>query len=113
MTCIHHIAEAVHAVREAKKRIPDSLKDHSFFGALDFWRFVPEFDDRRCPECTAHWQTYFFTGDSLRGTFDHLEIQDENTISPKVHPNCRCQLWRVTTAQYDLVYRYFYGEKPQ
>jgi hypothetical protein len=37
-----------------------------------------------------------FTGLELRAAFPWLEIVDANTIWARVHPNCRCKLWRIT-----------------
>jgi len=116
MTCIHHVAGAVQAVRkyrqqEAQKRVPDDLKSHSFFGSMDFWRYIPVFDNRLCPKCKALFEHHFFQGSHLRIVFPYLEIRDEDTINANVHPNCRCELWRVTVGKYyDKAYTKFFGD---
>ena len=108
---MQRIVNVVRVVREAKKRKPSTYKTQSFFGAYDFWQFVPEFDDRRCPDCTALWDIQYFKGTDLRTTFQYMVIQDDDTIRAEVHPHCRCYLFRVTVGkQYDKIYTLLYGD---
>ena len=88
------LIKAVQVV-DSLQRKPELYKTQSFFGELDLWDYVPYFDKKLCPACRAHAHTEVFRGTHLRAKWPYLEIQDENTILPKEHPNCRCQLWRI------------------
>lgn len=91
MRSIINVVEVVEAV----KRVPPDSKQ-SFFGMYDIWRYHAKFDIKLCDDCLMHADTHYFVGKYLRGLFQYLEIQDQDTIDVKVHPNCRCTLHRVT-----------------
>jgi len=95
MSYLEHIVGAVHAVREAKKRIDFPIRyGTTFFSYLDFWMWQAELDTKVCPICLQHEKTEVFIGNHLRVKFPYLLILDENTIEPRAHPNCRCLLVR-------------------
>jgi hypothetical protein len=103
--------KAVQIVSASLQRKPELYRTQSFYGKLDFWRYVPEFDKKLCDRCRGYWETYFFRGTELRSTFPYHKIKDEDTIDVEVHPNCRCFLYRVTIpSQYEKVYKRFYGD---
>ena len=79
---------------DAAKRIPPEYKQ-SFFGEYDLWLYVPVYDEKLCPKCEAHARTQVFRGTELRSAFPYLEISDEDLIKANVHPNCRCELYRI------------------
>ena len=79
----------------ALERIPEEYKRQSFFGEYDLWLYVPVYDDKLCPKCEAHARTQVFRGTELRRTFKYLEISDDDKILANVHPNCRCELYRI------------------
>ena len=81
----------------AVERIPEEYKRQSFFGEYDLWLYVPVYDEKLCPKCEAHAHTQVFRGNELRSTFPYLEISDEDKILANVHPNCRCELYRVVS----------------
>jgi hypothetical protein len=88
------IIEAIRAV-EAVQRIPqDTPKQLTFFSKNDEWIFTAVVDNKVCDLC-LQYENQTFTGDELRGKFPFLEIDSLETISPKVHPNCRCHLDRI------------------
>lgn len=93
------VLQAVQAVQNVEavdslKRIPPEYRQ-SFFGEYDLWLYVPVYDDKLCPKCEAHAFTQVFRGTELRSTFKYLEIADEDKIFANVHPNCRCELYRI------------------
>jgi hypothetical protein len=93
--------EAVIAV-DALKRKPREFRRQSFFGEYDLWLYIPVYDERLCPECLGHSRWKVFRGTELRSTFEYLEISDDDRIIVKVHPHCRCELYRIITPE-----RYF------
>ena len=52
-------------------------------------------DTRVCVICRTADEIRQFRGNNLRLNFPYLEIQDELTILPNAHPNCRCVLKRI------------------
>lgn len=83
-------------VHEAKTRIDLPLRlGVTFFSENDVWLFDATLDTKVCPLCRAADEISQFRGNNLRMNFPYLEIIDENTIEPNVHPNCRCVLKRV------------------
>jgi len=97
------IMQVVEAVQqfEAKKRIPDRLKDHSFFGDDDFWDYVGPDDDKTCDICFGLLHTMPFVGSRIRGYFPYMVILDKDTIGGPgpdgdglEHPHCRHKLKR-------------------
>ena len=91
---IIQIVQAVQAV-EARKLIPkDTPSAITYFSHSDSWIFTAVYDNVVCADCLMYEHEEFW-GDTLRGLFPYLEIQDLETILPKVHPNCRCRLERV------------------
>ena len=88
------IIEVIEAFEGATKRIPVKFGNITFFGSEDQWTFIRSDHPNMCPECDSyHLNTYF--GNSIRSEFPWLQIRDENTIYPSVHPNCYCTLVRV------------------
>ena len=83
----------------ALERIPEEYKRQSFFGEYDLWLYVPVYDDKLCPKCEAFAKTQVFRGNELRRSdrFPYLTISDEDKILAHVHPNCRCELYRVVS----------------
>jgi hypothetical protein len=88
------IAQAQRQI-ESLKRIPTNTPAKvTFFSVNDEWVFTAVMDNHVCPACLA-FEFQIFTGDLLRSRFPELEIDSLETISPKVHPNCRCHLDRI------------------
>ena len=87
------LVEMVLAV-EAKKRIPDEYKQ-SFYGEYDLWLYVAVYDEVLCPKCWGFAQQKVFRGSELVSKFEYHEIADEDKILVKVHPHCRCELYRI------------------
>lgn len=105
--------EAIQAVQQvlslekALKRIPDHLKQYTFFGDLDQWHYYSIGDDKLCEYCNQH-EAVTYSGSEIRGIFPDLEIVDKNMIYPRVHmtlykqgkfgawskDSCRCVLVR-------------------
>ncbi len=86
---------------EALSRIPQQLKDTSFFGHYDAWMFIAEGPwETNCPTC-KDLAGQDFLGAYLRSMFPHLIILDEDTIYPNVHmtlwgvDTCKCVLRRL------------------
>lgn len=67
----------------------------TFFSEHDVWLFVEVMDERTCPLCRRYAEHGDFHGNHLRLNFPRLKIEDVNTISANVHPNCRCYLNRL------------------
>jgi len=86
--------KAVQAV-ESLKRVPPESRQ-SFFGRYDVWRYEGIADDVLCEDCLKHLLDFYYLGNELRGNFKYLEIINANLIEPRIHPNCRCRLHRVT-----------------
>jgi len=79
---------------EALKRVPtDTPARITYFSVNDEWVFTAVFDNVVCPHCLG-FENQTFTGNVLRAMFPDLEIVDLETITPNVHPNCRCRLDR-------------------
>lgn len=89
------VAAIVLAVVEAMDRIPDELADLTFFSRYDLWYYFAIMDDVTCILCSAYNGQVLY-GTHLRYLFKYLEIEDDNLILPKQHPNCRCELRRMT-----------------
>lgn len=91
-------AEAVRAVIEAMKRIPDWITllypGLTFFSHYDHWYYITIGDVKTCDDCAPR-DTRTYYGDLLRLEFPWLEVEDANSIKPHVHPNCRCELLRL------------------
>jgi len=81
---------------DAVKRKPEEFHVVSFFGHLDLWDYVSHFDEKLCEDCKANMLMDVYRGSELRGKFEYLKIKDGNTIMVNEHPNCRCELWRIT-----------------
>ncbi len=90
------MVEAVEAVEdhEAKQRIPDNLKDRTFFGANDHWIYHTEDDDRVCSDCKM-FDGALFTGEDLRRMLPDLDVVGGDMMMVNIHPSCRCFLVRV------------------
>ena len=88
----------------ALERIPEEYKRQSFFGEYDLWLYVPVYDDKLCPKCEGFAHIQVFRGNELRrpDRFPYLVISDEDKILAHVHPNCRCELYRIVSPE-----RYF------
>ena len=93
--------QAVQAVKavDALKRKPEGYEYQTFFSEYDVWQFIAITDDRTCASC-MNYDTRFYKGNELRSEFIFLEIVDGNLILAKVHPNCRCQLSRITFTEH-------------
>jgi hypothetical protein len=87
---------AVQAVIEARQRIPQELKDQglSFFSINDLYHYFGLADDKLCDAC-QQYDGETLNGAELRRLFPFMEIDSENIIYPKVHPNCRCMIIRL------------------
>jgi hypothetical protein len=81
--------------QEAIKRIPSDLKHTSFFSAFDLYTYKAITDDRTCKTCMIY-DNMILSGDLIRAYYPYLEIIGQDQILPKVHPNCRCTILRVT-----------------
>lgn len=80
---------------EAVRRIEKpQRKGVTYFSVHDVWMFDATLDSKVCPLCRAYEKAPEWNGNVLRSEFPYLEITDENTILPHVHPNCRCILKR-------------------
>jgi len=88
------MVQVVEAVEEAKTRIPPEYHQ-SFYGEYDLWLYVAVYDEVLCPKCRAFAQQKVFKGSELRSKFEYHEIADEDRILAKVHPHCRCELYRI------------------
>ena len=97
---LYQVVQAVKAV-DALKRKPEEYKYQSFFSELDLWQFIAITDDRTCAAC-MNYDTRFYKGNELRTEFEFLLIIDEDTILAQVHPNCRCELHRITYSEHYL-----------
>lgn len=80
---------------ESTKRIPTGAHS-SFFGEFDLWSYLAITDDRTCSSCIMLDQGIYMGWD-LRALFPYLLIASDDQILPRVHPNCRCTLLRVTS----------------
>ena len=89
------MVRAVQAV-DAFKRKPEKYIVYSFFGKYDLWQYKGIFDKKLCERCLLHSLKTYFMGNNLRSVFPYLKIVGANKILPNVHPNCRCELTRVT-----------------
>ena len=92
------IVKKVRAVRvvDSLRRKPETLRLVSFYGEYDVWRYEPKWDTKLCEECMSYSLKEYFWGKHLRELFEYHKILDANTIQVLVHPNCRCELHRVT-----------------
>ena len=88
------IVQIVEVVEEARKRIPDEYKQ-SFFGAYDLWLYVAVYDEVLCQKCWGYARQQVFQGSELVSKFEYLRIVDDDKIEAKVHPHCRCELYRI------------------
>jgi len=79
---------------ESRRRIPNWLKGITFYSANDEWQFIQSDSPHMCDECRSYSNNIYF-GSSIRGEFPYHLIQDENTLTALVHPNCLCTLVRV------------------
>ena len=100
---------AVQVVEKARHRIPRELQGQSFFGQYDVWRYEGIADQKLCERCLKHVLQFYFLGNELRVNFPDLEIEGANLIMPNVHPNCRCELHRVTESHEYLEVLEHYG----
>lgn len=97
----HELRSLISAVKafaafDAKSRIPEEYRGAvSFFSWLDEWIYNTSEASNVCEECRSYEQEHFF-GSELRGLFPWLEIENENVIYPRVHPNCNCKLIRAS-----------------
>lgn len=91
---MQEIVNVIEAVEKSKTRIPDKLRGPSYYSAYDEWQFLRSDHPNMCSECDSYHLEYY-NGADLRPLFPYHEIQDENLIYPKVHPNCYCTLVRV------------------
>jgi hypothetical protein len=80
---------------DSLQRKPEEYKRQSFFGEYDLWLYVAVYDEVLCPKCLDHARKQVFRGTELRSKFEYLKIIDDDMIEAKVHPNCRCQLYRI------------------
>jgi hypothetical protein len=81
---------------EALDRIPDEYEHLTYFSRYDLWFYRSVMDPgSTCTVCAAYNGSVLY-GTHLRDFFPYLEVEDENHIHPHVHPNCRCDLERMT-----------------
>ena len=90
------------------QRIPEG-STQSFFGRYDVWRYQGIADMSLCEDCLAHVLDVYYLGTELRAEFKYLQIIEDNLIEPRVHPNCRCLLHRVTSSHEYLAVLEHYG----
>ena len=89
------LIKVVEAATDAKHRIPLEYRGKlTFFSDWDLWRYVSKMDQRTCLACLEH-EHGLYQGSHIRLLFPYLEIIDEVTIAPNIHPNCRCLLLRT------------------
>ena len=97
------LLQAVQAVKavDALKRKPEGYETQSFFGQYDLWQFTAITDDRTCEVCMDK-DTRFYMGNELRLEFQDMLLLPSNpdTILARVHPNCRCELHRITSFEH-------------
>jgi hypothetical protein len=86
--------QVVLAVEKARQRIPEG-SHKTFFGLNDWWQYDKSDSPHMCHQCDFYGDIKFFNGTDIRTTFPELEIIDDDTINPNVHPNCMCLLTRV------------------
>ena len=80
-------------VLEAVRRIPDGIsRRRPFFTQGTLWFFLATAG--ACPTCQGYSGS-IFAGDELRSEFPYLNVLDEDTIAPDIHPNCNCTLHRT------------------
>jgi len=90
--------EAILAVQE-KTWIPTDLDTpKTFFSENDWWQYGKSYGANMCHQCDFFGDVHFFSGTDIRLSFPYLEIVDEDTIYPWVHPNCNCILTRVLSS---------------
>lgn len=80
---------------EAKQRIPKQFAGNSFFSRFDLYQYIAITDDRTCKTCMIY-DRMITPGNYLRAYFPFMDIINDDQILPRVHPNCRCTLLRVT-----------------
>lgn len=86
------VVAAVHAVREAKKRIGfDTSK--TFYSVNDIWHYIALADDRTCPVCMGK-DGNEYNGAYLRTGFPYHVVDNDDTVRANTHINCRCILLR-------------------
>lgn len=72
----------------------DTPQAITYFSVNDEWVYYAELDNKACGDCTQHdFKTYL--GTELRAMFPFLEVDGVELISPHIHPNCRCKMYRV------------------
>jgi len=89
-------------ILKAIRRVPEHLREYSFFGSWDWWRYVAIMDAETCPLCTPH-HNVVYPGTVIRSLFPGLEILDWDYMHPHTHNpsttvrdfNCRCGLIRT------------------
>jgi len=82
-------------VVDSLRRKLEEYKRQTFFSEYDLWQYVPVYDEKLCPKCEAYALIGVFKGTELRSKFEFLTISDEDHIYAKVHPHCRCELFRI------------------
>lgn len=80
---------------DSLKRKPEEYERQSFFGQYDLWLYVAVYDEVLCPKCLNHARKHVFRGTELRSNFEYLQIIDDDMIEARVHPHCRCELYRI------------------
>ena len=96
------LVNVVRQIQASDKRwIPEEFRGPSYFSITDEWLYNTSEGPNVCEECTSYDNESFY-GSDLRLEFPYLQVDDENTIYPSIHPNCMCRLVRAT----------FVGENP-
>ena len=67
----------------------------TYFAEGDEWLYIAIVDDRTCADCGPR-DGRKYRGDLLRLEFPWLEVEGSDTIAPRVHPNCRCVMFRYS-----------------
>lgn len=94
------LIEVIEAVRKYEQRMAEKTWIHhdtelTFFGVNDWWIYGQSESPNMCGQCDFYGNIKFFNGTDIRGTFPYLNILDDDTIEPWVHPHCGCLLTRV------------------
>ena len=56
------------------------------------YKYLAIMDNRTCKLC-SRYDNSVMTRREIEATFPYLEKRDEWVWYPRVHPNCRCELW--------------------
>jgi len=89
------LSQIVEAVRAFEKQWKPQGNRSTFFGSMDIWYYLAINDNDTCTACLMLNQGVYM-GIDLRKLFPFLEVINDDQILPRVHPNCRCTMLRIT-----------------